>query len=70
PSNGEMFLYYLLTTTAWFILCDLAPKYSGYIIPKKYNQYTRKILLGMGNIHYLNHVINNEKITGGIIFKF
>jgi len=70
PSDSEMFLYYTASTAAWLLACDLIPKYvTKHFIPEKYNKYTRKIMLGLGNLHYLNKVIENEQVTGGILFK-
>jgi len=71
PSEREMLLWYATTTTAWYLTSDLIPKHlTNHILPKKYNKYTRKLMLSLGNIYYLNYVINNERVTGGIIFKF
>ena len=65
-----MLLYTTVTTTAWLLACNLIPKYvTNHFLPEKYNKYTRKIMLGLGNIYYLNRVIENEKVTGGILFK-
>ena len=63
PSDKNTILFRTFSTAAYLAACDLIPKYF-------YSSHTlRKTMLGLGNSYELGFVINNEKVTGGILFK-
>lgn len=74
PSGGEMFLYCVASTVAWFGVCHYGPRLYNiarekvpairYIIPDIIGKNMRYLTIGAGLGYYSHQVLSNQKVTG------